>query len=356
MAEHHQKSFFERYKGLIYLGILVVVVTFLCGFLPSLEVSVLGIPKAARPVITLPAEKIIEQPLVNLGDKNSNIYLTNSLVAVLITDVLVILIALAARIGLKEAPAGFANVVEILVEFLYNQTEQAVGSKWGRRVFPIAATIFIFLLVANWMHFIPGVDSVGVMRHPEAGEGAFPVGQWGSVLIYSKVDDPGGTVVPANASAEAEQKPCAPGDMCVVIPFVRAAASDINVPLALALISFVTIQTFGVIGLGWGYPAKFVNAPALGRGGMGIMDFGVGLFELLLEPFKIVSLTLRLLGNIFGGGVLLLVISSLVAFVVPVGLYLFEMFVGAIQAYVFFILTVVFTAMAMAGHGGDDHH
>lgn len=356
MAEHHQQGFVERYKGLIVLAIVFAVVAFLCGFLPSLQETVLGIPKAARPVITLPGEKLVEQPLVDLGDPNSNIYLTNTLLAVVIADVLVILIAVVTRIGLKETPTGFANMVETLVEFLYNQTEQSLGSKWGKRVFPIAATIFIFILVANWMHFIPGVDTVGLMHHPEPGVGAFQVGQWGSALIYSKVDDPGGTVPPVEeAAAEGEHKPCVPGDMCVVTPFVRAAATDINVPLGLAIISFLTIQVFGVLGLGWWYPAKFVNAPALGRGGMGVMDFGVGLFELILEPFKIVSLTLRLLGNIFGGGVLLVVISSLIAFVVPVGLYLFELFVGAIQAYVFFILTVVFTQMAMAGHGGDNH-
>jgi len=364
LSEHHaaepQLSFYKRYQGLISLAILVAVVTFLCGFLPNIQTNVLGIPKAARPVITLPGEKITATPLIDLGDKNSNIYLTNTLVATAIADVLVILIALVARAGLKEVPRGFSNVVEFLIEFLYNSTEQAVGSKWGQRLFPIAATIFIFILVANWMHFIPGVDTIGVMHHPDPGEPSFTVGQWGGALIYAKVDDPGGLPAPAKAGAVAtpidEAAPCVPGDMCVVTPFVRAAATDINLPLALAVVAFVTIQGFGIANLGWWYPAKFVNAPALGRGGMGIMDFGVGLFELVLEPFKIISLTLRLLGNIFGGGVLLVVISSLIAFVVPVGLYLFEMFVGAIQAYVFFILTVVFTSMAIAGHAGGDSH
>lgn len=355
MDHHQDKGFFERYKGLIYLGILILVVTFFCGMLPNLQVSVLGIAKAARPVISLPAEKLITTPLINLGDPNTSIFLTNTLVATLIVDVLLIIVALIARAGLKEVPSGFSHIIELIIEFLQNQTDQVMGSKWSKRIFPIAATIFLFLLAANWMELIPGVDSVGIMRHPEPGEASFLVGQWAGALVYSKVDDPGGTPAPATASA-GEEKPCAPGDMCVVVPFVRAAATDLNVPLALAIISFLTIQIFGVLGLQWGYAAKFVNAPALGRGGMGLMDFGVGLFELILEPFKIVSLTFRLLGNIFGGGVLLLVVMSLVAFLLPVGLYAFELFVGAIQAYVFFILTLVFSAMAMAGHGGEDHH
>jgi F-type H+-transporting ATPase subunit a len=354
MEHQPEKSFFERYKGLLYLGILVLIVAFFCGVLPNLQANVLGIAKAARPVIALPAEKILETPLIDLGDPNTSVYLTNTLIATLIVDALLIIVALIARAGLKEVPGGFSQLVELLVEFLYNQSEQVMGSKWGRRIFPIAATIFLFLLLANWMELIPGVDSIGVMRHPAPGEASFPVGQWGSALVYSKVDDPGGT--PAPAASASDEKPCAAGDMCVVVPYVRAAATDLNVPLALAIISFLTIQVFGVLSLKWGYPAKFVNAPALGRGGMGIMDFGVGLFELVLEPFKIVSLTFRLLGNIFGGGVLLLVVISLVAFLVPVPLYAFELFVGAIQAYVFFILTLVFSAGAMAGHGGEDHH
>lgn len=356
MEHHQEKSFFERYKGLIYLGILVLVITFFCGVLPNLQVSVLGIAKAARPVISLPAEKILATPLVDLGSPTSNIYLTNTLVAVAIVDVLLILVAVIARAGLKEVPGGFSQVVELLVEFLQNQTDQVMGSKWGKRIFPIVATIFLFLMIANWMELLPGVDTVGVMHHPENGEVSFPVGKWGGALVYSKVDDPGGVVFTAEpTNATPEEKPCTVGDMCIVVPFVRAAATDINIPLGLALISFLTIQVFGVMGLRWGYAAKFINAPALGRGGMGVMDFGVGLFELVLEPFKIVSLTFRLLGNIFGGGVLLLVVSSLVAFLLPIGLYAFELFVGAIQAYVFFILTLVFSAMAMAGHGGEEH-
>jgi F-type H+-transporting ATPase subunit a len=54
--------------------------------------------------------------------------------------------------------------------------------------------------------------------------------------------------------------------------------------------------------------------------------------------------------------VLLIVLSTLVPYLLPTGLYLYEMFVGAIQAYVFFMLTLVYAGVAMTGHGGDDHH
>lgn len=363
MTDHQDQpqkkpNFLQRQKGLLTLLGILAAAAFFCGSvpfysLPWIQTQVLGIPKAARPVIQLPAENLTSAPLFTfLG---SPVYLTNTLVAVLITDLLLIILALIARRGLKEIPGGFSHIMEMLIEFLYNLSEQTVGAKWAPRIFPIAGSIFIFLLAANWMHFIPGVDSVGLLHHAEAGGRGFEVAEIAnSGVHFLTVDDPGGTLVPAaseegDESAQHEEE----GDLYIVTPFVRTAATDINVPLGLAVVAFVTIQAFGVIGLGWGYLAKFVNTPGLARGGMGFMDFGVGLFELILEPVKIISLTFRLLGNIFGGGILLAVVSTLIAFVVPVGLYLLELFVGAIQAYVFAILTLVFSSMAMAGHGGE---
>lgn len=362
MTDHQDQpqkkpGFIQRQKGLLMLLGILAVAAFFCGSvpfysLPWIQTQVLGIPKAARPVIQLPAENLSAEPLFNFF--GSPVYLTNTLVAVLITDLLLIVLALIARWGLKQIPGGFSHIVEMVVEFLYNLSEQTVGARWAPKIFPIAASIFIFLLAANWMHFIPGVDSVGLLHHAEAGARGFEAAEIGSSGIhYLKVDDPGGTLVAAEEGGEGEQHESEEGSLYIVTPFVRTAATDINVPLGLAVVAFVTIQAFGVISLRWGYLTKFVNTPGLARGGMGFMDFGVGLFELILEPVKIISLTFRLLGNIFGGGILLAVVSTLIAFVIPVGLYLLELFVGAIQAYVFAILTLVFSSMAMAGHGGD---
>lgn len=364
MTDHQDQSqkkpgFFQRQKGLLMLLGILAMAAFFCGSvpfysLPWIQAQVLGIPKAARPVIQLPAENLTSAPLFTFF--GSPVYLTNTLVAVLLTDILLIILALIVRRGLKEIPRGFSHVMEMLVEFLYNLSEQTVGARWAPKIFPIVGTIFIFLLAANWMHFIPGVDSVGLLHHAEVGGRGFEKAEIaGSDIHYLKVDDPGGILVPATSeeSGEGAQHGEEEGDLYVITPFVRTAATDINVPLGLAVVAFVTIQVFGVIGLGWGYVAKFVNTPGLARGGMGFMDFGVGLFELILEPVKIISLTFRLLGNIFGGGILLAVVSTLIAFVVPVGLYLLELFVGAIQAYVFAILTLVFSSMAMTSHGGE---
>jgi F-type H+-transporting ATPase subunit a len=67
----------------------------------------------------------------------------------------------------------------------------------------------------------------------------------------------------------------------------------------------------------------------------------------------VISLALRLFGNVFSGGLLLLIIGSLTAVMIPAGLAAFELFVGAIQSYVFALLTLIFIQMALAGHGGE---
>jgi F-type H+-transporting ATPase subunit a len=357
--------------------VIILVIGFFCGFLPfnlpAIQNS-FGIPPAARPVVQLPAERLTEKPLIDLPGELNDIYLTNTIVATILVDTILILMALAARIGYSENPKGFSNLFEMVVEMLYGIAEQVVGPKTAPRIFPIAGTIFLFLLIGNWMEFIPGVDSVGLLHHAEAGHGGHAAKTWNGIQVLDVQAGCVGGVDPAKVSTLAENDKCASvvrvaeaapaaeGEghtgpaLYVVTPAVRPIATDINVPLGLAVISFITIQAFGVIGLGWGYAAKFINTPGLARGGMGIMDFGVGLFELVLEPVKIISLTFRLLGNVFGGSILLFVISTLIAYLVPVALYGYELFIGAIQAYVFFMLTLVFSAMAAAGHGGDEHH
>jgi F-type H+-transporting ATPase subunit a len=143
----------------------------------------------------------------------------------------------------------------------------------------------------------------------------------------------------------------------VVTPYVRGASTDLNLTFGLAIISFFAIQIFGVIALGPNYFQKFVNVSALGNAGkkpMGLMDFGVGLFEIISEIGKVISLSFRLFGNMFAGGILLAVMSFLVAFLLPGVFVGLELIVTTIQAYVFAVLTLVFSAQAMEGHHSDD--
>lgn len=380
-------------KGLRNLIVILAVAAIFCAGLPWVLNNWLNVPNAVRPVIQLPGEALTTPIQTPLGP----IALTNTLLATLFTYLILIVMALAARAGIKEVPSGFANAMEAVIEMLFNISEQTIGHKHARRIFPIAATIFLAILIANLSKMLPGFESVGFLHHAHEGTEGDNAEAWILPNTYIlraaeptteqelEVVTGEGEVVEVGDEEHAEEEeahteeseaehegeaagehgeeaagehegPCEHN--CVVTPFLRGAATDINFPLALAVVSFVTIQLFGLAGLGLGYLGKFINLHALEKGGMGYMDFGVGLLDLILEPIKIVSLTFRLLGNIFGGAVLVIVVSTLVPFLLPTALYGYELFVGVIQAYVFFMLTLVFSAMAMVGHGGGEegHH
>jgi F-type H+-transporting ATPase subunit a len=147
-------------------------------------------------------------------------------------------------------------------------------------------------------------------------------------------------------------------ELFTVIPFFRPLTTDLNLTLALAIITVFTVQLWGVQALGIPYFFKFVNIPALGniqKNPMGGMDFVVGLIEIVSELSRLVSLSFRLLGSMFAGGILLAVMSFLVAGLLPVVFYFLEIFFGLIQAYVFAILTVMYASQAVTAHHGDDH-
>ena len=113
--------------------------------------------------------------------------------------------------------------------------------------------------------------------------------------------------------------------------------------MRLAIITVVLTQVYGVWALGPGYFSKFLPLKQLVSGGIfGLIDFVVGFLEIILEFAKILSFGFRLFGNIFAGALLLSIIGALLAVIVPAGLYLFEVFFGVIQAYVFFLLATVF--------------
>jgi F-type H+-transporting ATPase subunit a len=89
---------------------------------------------------------------------------------------------------------------------------------------------------------------------------------------------------------------------------------------------------------------------------LGVIDFVVGIFEIISEFIKILSFGFRLFGNIFAGQVLLFIMAFLVATMLPVVFYALELFVGLMQAFVFAVLTLIFSAQAMESHHADDHH
>ncbi len=259
--------------------------------------------------------------------------ITNTMVAMVIADIIVLVIALIVRrvfSGGELIPRGLAGAIEAFMEIIYNLTESTAG-KWTKTIFPFFATITLFVLIVNWMELIPGVDSIGIIEHA-TGEGH----------AIEQVTTGISTLVDA------------PGEYTLV-PFVRVLSTDLNFTLALALIAMTMVQVIGVRSQGLRYFTKFFNVSGIfKRPIFGVIDFAVGLLELISEFSKIISFSFRLFGNIFAGSVLLFVIGTLIPTFAQSGFLLLEFFVGVIQAVVFGMLTMVFMAQATQGHGGHE--
>jgi len=286
-----------------------------------------------RPFVQLPAEPVIEHPLFTLPGIGP-FYLTNTLVALFIVDLLVILLAYSFKRATQKGSLvlkGIPGALEALLEYLYNMTESTAG-KWAWTIFPWFASITILVLLANWMELIPGVDSIGAIRAVESG--GFGVQQLGGLFE---------TVVnPAVATGGYQ-----------LVPFVRVVSTDLNFTVALAIIAVIAVQVVGIRAQGIGYFTKFWNAKTFfSRPIFGVIDWGVGLLELVSEISKVLSFAFRLFGNIFAGSVLLFVMGSLLGSIAifPSIFYMLEFLVGAIQAIVFGLLTMTFMAQATQGH------
>jgi F-type H+-transporting ATPase subunit a len=412
--------------GLIAFMGVCALITF--GVLPGANIA------PTLPVIVVPGEPYnTEFSILGLVWTNT---LTHTVLVTLLVAALTLLAWRASKGYTQMVPGRLQSIMELIGEFLWGQTKNfADSSNLSRNwLFPLAASIFVFLLIANLSKLIPGVEAVGVLHcagHTDV-EFGITVSAGHPVLGSSLwVDAPLKAPYPAteedyhhcheykdghitkpstdakHAAAEelvaaeaailarfdaaeitAEERdaeiaatrleitesiwphapiglPAAALDagvvpyLQVVTPYVRGATTDLNLPLALALIVFIAIQVFGVAAQGGSYFFKFIQIPALGnlsKKPLGAIDFIVGLLEIISELGKIISLTFRLFGNIFAGGILLAVMSFLVGLIVPIIFYGLELIVGTIQAYVFAVLTLVFAGQAMVSHHGDDEH
>ncbi len=289
-----------------------------------------------RPFVQLPAEHWSAHPLfttsfLGIGD----FYFTNTLLALLIVDVLVIILAFSFNQAVKKGALvlkGIPGAVEALLEALYNMTEGTAGKKWAKTIFPWFASITILVLLANWMELIPGVDSIGMI---EKAEGA-------------------GYSVQTVAGIATIANPAITSGGSSLVPFVRVVSTDLNFTVALAIIAVIAVQVVGIRAQGIKYFSKFWNVKTFfSKPIFGVIDWGVGLLELVSEFSKVLSFAFRLFGNIFAGSVLLFVMGSLLGKIAifPSIFYMLEFLVGAIQAIVFGLLTMTFMAQATQGHG-----
>lgn len=330
------------FKRWIVLGLIVLGA--------YLAFGVGGIFTPVSPAVVLPGEPIWHGSPI-----------TNTLLSTLIADLLLFAMAFAGYRYVKSGklvPQGFYNFWEFLVEFLWNATESTAG-KWARRIFPWMATIFMLVFFTNIIRVIPGFESIGWLEQAHGSlQGYAPV----QIVPGVYATDGSHPVDIAHAEGEDEHaEPAADGHAemctaCVVVPFLRGAATDLNFTFALAVIAVVMVQVMGVWALGARYFGKFFNVGGMiNRPFFGVIDAGVGLLELVSEFSKILSFGFRLFGNIFAGALLLSIVGALTAVVVPSFLYALEIFVGIIQAYVFAMLALVFMSQATVSHHGDDH-
>lgn len=334
-------------KALPYIVVALVVM-----------VISLFIPRGS-PEISVRAE-----PLFNLGP----IVVTNSILTAWISTLLIIIFCFLATRAMQMRPGALQNVLEMAVEGIYNLTESVAGPEWVKRFFAIPATIFIFVLISNFFGLLIGLPlaGVGVCEAHHAAEAAEGEDHAEAAEGETQAEEEG--EVHAEAAAEDEEESggtstCAPGE--ILVPLFRAPAADLNFTLSLAVITQVAAWTFGIIALGvGGFLGKFfivdgiTKAKNWGERTLGIINFLVGLIELMSEFVKIIAFTFRLFGNIFAGEVMLVVIMFLVPLLVVTPLIGFEIFVNFVQAFIFYILSVAFYTVAIQGHGSHDesHH
>jgi len=253
-------------------------------------------------------------------------WITNTLFCTWISIIVLLLIFYFGIRRRDLIPSGWQNFIEWMVESLLGLVESVSGKEKGRKFFPIVASFFFFIFVANLLDVIPGVDTVGWLDLKPRD----PTPVWGFFIID-------------HASSSH------------IIPWIRPATTDLNLTLAMALVSVVITQIFGFISLGAGiHLNKYFNVKALSRGGLGIVEFIVGLLEIVSELSRLISFSFRLFGNIFAGSILLAVFAFLLPALANIIFIPFEIFIAGIQAFVFAFLTLLFLELGTTSHAHHD--
>jgi len=219
---------------------------------------------------------------------------TNTILDTLLVDGILVAAAIYVKKHMQLIPGLFQNLMEMIINTFYDLAE-SIAEERAAKIFPYFMSFFLFILVANWSGLIPGFSTVGFYENGK------------------------------------------------LIPILRAAASDINVTFALALVSlvathFLSIKTVGIKD----YLSRYFS--------LNPINLYVGVLEIIGEITKVISLSFRLFGNIFAGEVVLGTVATLFAFVFPLPFLLLEFVVGFVQALVFAMLTMAFMAILTTSH------
>lgn len=246
--------------------------------------------------------------------------ITNSMVVTWIVAVALIVFAQLATRRMQEVPGGLQNLLEWTIEALYNFLGGLLGEHLVQRTFWFFATIFIFILSANWMSLIPGVGSIGWGHH-------------------------------------------AAGRFVIDEPLFRGANADVNMTLAMALVFFMCWIVWSLQEVGArGFFKELFGAKGESTGPLkvllAVVFFAAGLLEVVSILFRPVSLSFRLYGNIFAGETMLETMARVpsIGWLVQVPFYFLELLVGLVQALVFMLLTAVFTLLMCRHETGEESH
>lgn len=280
--------------------------------------------------------------------------ITNSYLTTLIVMVILVALSFMATRKMTMVPGNAQLIAESIVGGLH-EFFSAIAGKHIKQFFPLVATLFLFILVANWVGLLPGVGTIGFKETAETKEvsAVEPKTVAETAPAVAKEDGHAAVAVveetheEAGTSAAAEGEEAGAHGETKFVPLFRAATADLNMTLGLALVSVLAMQYFGFRTLGAHYGSRFINFkdPIM---------FGVGILELASDISKVVSFAFRLFGNIFAGEVLLAVLAFLIPFIVPLPFLFMELFVGVVQALVFSMLSTAFFNVAVS-HGEEEH-
>ncbi len=261
-------------------------------------------------------QTLFAEPIFDIG----NFEVTNSLLNGWVSILFIAMAVFILRRKISLIPGKLQSFFEMFVDGFMDMVDGVTGNRQRTlALFPFTFSLFVFILVNNYMGLLPGIGTVGKIIREE-NENIF-------------------------------------------IPFFRGATADLNTTLALALIAVITSHVLGVFKLGiWTHLNKFVNIKAFleipkevvkspSNALAKVIEIFSGLVEIVGEVAKVASLSLRLFGNIFAGEILIFSMASLVAYFIPIPFIFLELLVGVIQALVFSMLTLVFISVNTAEHG-----
>jgi F-type H+-transporting ATPase subunit a len=302
---------------IVVIALAIVIIGFLAGPLGKSIIGDIGLPSWLS--VPSPEPHLAAPVLFHVF----GIPITNTVLAGWITVIFLVLVSWLITRRMKLVPGKLQAAFEFILGWIYDFCESVAGEKNGRKFFPVICTIFLFVAFNAWLSLIPGFGSVNITINGQTHE------------------------------------------------LLRGSNTDVNTPLAIALVSFVFVEYYGLKTLGVKYLGKFVNVGGFfgsvghvfkGRVKKGLtglfsafVDIFVGGLEALSEFIRIVSFTFRLFGNMTAGEILILVAAFLVPLAVDWMVYGLELFIGFIQALVFSGLTLAFVTMAVASHEEEAH-